>query len=479
MRSMRSRLLVGTALGTAIVLAGAGVVLYVLTRASLLAEFDALLSAKARTLAGLVEQEGDKIELDLGEAGLSEFERAERPEYFQIWFDDGRVFARSRSLQGRDLDRIAGPIDAPACRAVTLPDGRRGRIAGVTFYPQQEDEADAAGSPIARRLVLVVAKDTAQIDRTLGALRWLLVAVCGAATVLSLGMLAWVVRSGLRPVEQLAAQIGQVGEKDLSARIELADVPVELRPVVDRLNDLLARLEAAFARERAFSADVAHELRTPLAGLRATLEVALARPRQADAYQAAMAECLAVCEQTQRIVESLLAMARIEAGQWKVDRQRVDLERMLHECWNPLAGHAEARKLDVRWGVQPKLHLYTDPEKLRVVLQNILENAVTYTNRGGAIHIQGVCRNGRIELSITNTGSRLSEQDVEHVFERFWRGDAARAETGVHCGLGLSVSKQLVELLGGAISVESAVGGTFRVTLAFEGAPAHEQRRGR
>ena len=467
MRSLRSRLLIGTAVGTVLVLSASGFVLYLLVRASLFAEFDGLLGAKARALSALVEQEGRKFELEFDDRGMDEFERAERPEYFQLWLTDGDVLARSRSLKGQDLERIGGIASDPACRPITLPDGRRGRIAGISFYPyQEEDETDAEP----RRVILVVARETAEIDGALARLRALLVAVCAAATLLSLGVLGWVVRHGLRPVDRLADQIEGVGEEDLSARVDLAGAPKELAPIADRLNDLLTRLQAAFARERSFSADVAHELRTPLAGLRSTLEVALSRQRESEDYREAMADCLAICEQTQRMVDTLLSLARIEAGRVDVSRESVRLDEALQECWKPLAERARTRNLQVEWDVKRGLSLDSDPEKLRLILLNILENAVTHSDTAGSIHIEAGSRNGHVEVCVTNTGSQLPQGQAEHVFERFWRGDAARGATGLHCGLGLSLCKQLVTLLGGLISVTSDAGGVFRVALVFDAA---------
>ncbi len=468
MRSLRSRLLAGTAVGTAVLLAAAGIAVYLLVRTRLLAQFDDSLADKARALTLLVEQEREGIEHDFYERVIKEFEPGERPEYFQAWLADGTVLARSPSLREGNLDRIAGPADAPACRWLVLPDGRRGRAAGILFHPQREDRPRSDRNPPSDPpLTLVIARDTREVEGALADLRLLLVAVGAAAILLSLAVLVHVVRSGLEPLDDLAAQIGGLGEEDLAARIAVADAPAELAPVVERLNDLLSRLERAFAQQRALTADVAHELRTPLAGLQATLEVALARERESDAYRSAMADCLVICQQTQRMVDSLLCLARIEAGQAKVHAESLRLHEVLQECWRPLADRAHARGLHVEWNVDPQLVLNTDREKLRLILSNVLDNAVSYTNDAGHIRIEAASQDGRIELSVANTGSHLSQQEAEHVFEQFWRGDEARAATGVHCGLGLSLCRQLVDLLGGSVRVESAAGDTFRVILTF------------
>jgi heavy metal sensor kinase len=466
MRSLRSRLLAGTGLGAVLVLAAAGLAVYVLVRARLVAEFDHALADKARSLAILVEQEGDEVEVEFAEHPLREFQAGVRPEYYQLWLLDGTVLARSPSLGHGNLDRIAGPAHSPACRWVVLPDGRRGRTAGILFHPvgegRRSSRSAASSDP---PLTLVVARDTSQVEGTLGHLRLFLGGVGAAAVVLSLAVLAWVVRSGLRPVSHLAAQIGGLDEGDLGARLDVPDAPAELAPVVERLNDLLGRLERAFAQQKALTADVAHELRTPLAGLQATLEVALSRDRDTDAYRAAMSDCLAICRQTERMVDSLLCLARIDAGEATVHAESVRLHDLLRECWRALADRARGRALQVEWNVDPELALHSDRDKLRLILSNVLDNAVSYADAGGRIWIQAASPDGRIQISVANTGSHLSQDEAERVFERFWRGDEARAATGVHCGLGLSLCKQLVDLLGGSIHVQSAAGDTFRVVL--------------
>ncbi len=469
MRSLRSRLLLGSAVGTIALLSAAGLVVYLLVRARLTAQFDGALAATARSLAYLAEQEHGEIDLEFTELPIEEFRRGERAEYFQVWLPDGTVLARSPSLGQAELHSVAGPLDDPAFAAVVLPDGRRGRTVGVRFHPQVEERRSDADAVSDAPLTLVVARETRDVDDALAYLRLLLVGVGAAAVVLSLAILAGVVRSGLRPVDDLADRIADLGEDDLATRIDVPNAPAELTPVVDRLNELLDRLNQAFAQQKALTADVAHELRTPLAGLQSTLEVALSRERDSAAYRSSMADCLEICRQTQRMVDSLLCLASIDAGQATVHAESVCLQDVLQECWRPLADQARARGLNVDWRVDENLALDTDRDKLRLVLANVLDNAVSYAADGGRIEIAAASpQDGTVEVSVSNTGSSLSDQEIEHVFERFWRADEARAATGVHCGLGLSLCKQLMHLLGGSISAESASEESFRIILAFK-----------
>ncbi|HOW18356.1 MAG TPA: HAMP domain-containing protein, partial [Phycisphaerae bacterium] len=245
MRSLQGRLLLGTAIASAVMLLAAGMVLYLLVRLALVAEFDAVLAAKARALGTLVEQDGDKVDFEAENVAMPEFERANRPEYFELWLEEGSVLARSKSLRGGHLSRIDGPPGVPVFQWTLLPDGRCGRLVGVTFTPRQENNDGEPGRPARpREVTLVVARETAGIDRTLARMGGLLAGVGAAAILVTLGVLALVVRRGLRPAKRLAAEIGRLGETDLGTRIESAGAPAELTPVIQRLNDLLARLEA-------------------------------------------------------------------------------------------------------------------------------------------------------------------------------------------------------------------------------------------
>jgi len=315
-------------------------------------------------------------------------------------------------------------------------------------------------------MTLVLARQTGEIDAVLARLRYLLIVVGSAAVIVTSAMLISVVHGGLRPLRRLATRIEELGEGNLSARVELPHAPAELAPMVDRLNDLLARLEASFRREKAFTSDVAHELRTPLAGLRSTLEVSASKPREPDAYRTAIQESLAITCQMQTMVQNLLCLARMEAGQVQVVRECVDVAALLRECWAMVDREAAERRLRITWELANPCLVETDGHKLRQVFQNLLDNAVSYTNEGGSIAVQAKANDSQALIEITNTGCRLSPEEIERVFDRFWRGDGTRGDTG-HCGLGLSLAQRIVALLKGDIQAESMTDGRFQVRVSI------------
>jgi signal transduction histidine kinase len=274
--------------------------------------------------------------------------------------------------------------------------------------------------------------------------------VSAAAVVTLLGVLGAVVVRSLRPLDDFAAQIAGIAETDLATRLPAAGVPVEMALVVDGFNGLLARLETAFNRERTFSSDVAHELRTPLAGLLATIQVALSRTRGTADYRDALARCEEISHAAHRLVETLLALARLEAGLVKPNQTTVEIDSLIRTEWDKVAAKSANRGVAVSHDDVAELVASLDQDQMRIVLANLLENAVEYTLPGGSIEISCHATTVGFAIRISNSPCELSRDKVVHVFDRFWRSDPARSNSA-HAGLGLSLTKRIVELLGGAI----------------------------
>lgn len=467
--SLKSRLLLLTVAGMALVVGVFALAMNAAVDQSLTGGFDAALAATASTLAAEVEQQGNTINetFDEAEMDLSAFKRPKRPDYYQLWYEDGTVAARSPSLGSADLPRGKASPDTPAFDSLTLPDGRRGRAVTLVFLPKVEQE-EGKRQPTAplQRVTLVVARGTADIEAKRSAFRWLLAGAAAGTILLTLLVAALVVRQGLRPLDRLAAEIAAIREDRLDTTIPVEGMPREMAPIVQRLNDLLHRLEDAFRRERAFTADAAHELRTPLAGIRATLEVALSRVRKPEEYQIAVRESVAIIDHMQTIVGNLLMLARLEGGQVPLRPEPVPLRQEIERLWRPLAGQAEACGIRFAADVPAGLAATADRELMALAVSNLLANAAEYANNGGRIEVAGHGAGGKAELVFSNTGCRLSAEQARHVFERFWRGDTARA-AGVHCGLGLALVERAVAVLGGEVSVTVTPDGVFTVRLVL------------
>ncbi len=498
MRSLQNRLLVGAGVVVALGLTVSSIIIYSVAASTLYREFDNTLQGRARALAALTEYTEDGLEFDFVESDFAEFSRHEQPQYFQLWQADGSVLGRSPSLLEENLARDSLQPDEVRFAAITLPDGRNGRQVSLAFCPkieveEPEDEDDQeesevnngseehealAGNQIDgltnRAVTVSVAMETGAIDRSLASLGILLTVVGGAAVVVCLALLAFVVRRILAPFHRVSAEIERINEQTLDARLDIRSVPLEVVPIVERLNGLFKRLESAFNRERAFSSDVAHELRTPLAGLRSTVEVCRSKHRSSAEYCEALDVCLQICDQAQGMVETLLVISQVESGRALTHTQSIRLEELLRQCWEPFAADAAAKRLRDRWQLAEPCEMKTDRDKLSVVIRNILENAVSHSDAGGEVSVSTQLQNGSVRLCVENSGNRLAGDQVDHVFQRFWRGDVARTDTGKHAGLGLPLAERLTGLLGGDVRVECE-GTIFRVLLEMPVQPGRSR----
>jgi signal transduction histidine kinase len=427
---------------------------YIAVRDALNSDFDRSLMHAAESLMALTELEGGDVEVEFGPDALMQ------ATYFQLWFADGDMLIRSDSLCGVDLPRFSVP-GGMGHQQVTLPAGLPGRALGIRFTPRSDDWDHVADPPV--QLTLVVAKQTLDLSNRLrGYAQFLAIAglVIMAVTIVVARV---IVRRGLAPVDAMAGQIAAIREDDLSTRVMAANIPGELIPMVDKLNAMLDRLALAFERERSFTGNVAHELRTPLTGVRSTMEVALRNHRSDEQYRAAMNECLTIVERMQGMIETLILLSRLDAGQLDVRRESVVLADLIDACRQAVL---DRPTVTFENRVPADLRCAADPDKLMMVLCNLLQNAGEYVNEGGRIQCDAQRVADGVRLDITNTGCALSPDEARRVTERFWRADAARSDTGVHAGLGLALVERLMAAQDGAIAFDSN-NGIFaaRITL--------------
>jgi heavy metal sensor kinase len=294
-------------------------------------------------------------------------------------------------------------------------------------------------------------------------LLWIGLATFGATVVGGF----WLVRLGLSPLARLSDAVSKVSAKDFRLPFHEPRLPAELRPIVERLTETLELLKRAFAREKQAAADISHELRTPLAALLTTIEVGLRKPRSGEEYRELLADCHATGQQMSQLVERLLALARLDAGVDTLRPREVDVAALADQCATLVRPLAEARGLSLRVQRNGPLPLKTDPDKLREILTNLLHNAIEYNRPNGSVELAVEQQNGRLQVEVRDTGIGIAPEARAHIFERFYRADASRQAEGLHAGLGLSIVKGYVDLMGGTICVDSqeGQGSAFRLHL--------------
>lgn len=444
MRSLQQRLSLGLALALGTLLVLGGLLAYPALRSLLMEEFDYALLAKARALTAPTTADGQGISLRFTEYPPPEFQPGSRVEYFQVWSRDGAVAAKSPSLGDAELLRPADATNDLRFWNLSLPDGRPGRALGINLA--LDEGAEVSG------FTVVLARDTMRLRSVL---RTAAAGLVGGG-VLLLAAAAWLAhittRAGLRPVAVLADEVTHIDATSLATRLSTAEAPPELRPIVEQLNSLLGRLHNAFDRERRFSANVAHELLTPVAELRALAENAVRWREDREATGQFAADVLEAACQMERQVNTLLALARSERGELSLQREAINVSVLLDELRAQIIPRLQTKRLELDWLVPTPVVLFTNEAACRALLQNLLDNAVEYTPPGGRI----ICRLERPErvyvFTLANPNPGLKPDDLAHLFEPFWRADAARTDRA-HSGLGLALAKSLVATLRGDLQV--------------------------
>jgi heavy metal sensor kinase len=276
-------------------------------------------------------------------------------------------------------------------------------------------------------------------------------------------------RKSLAPIASMNDQTQRISAENLSARLDVSNARDELGHLAATINDLLTRLESSFREQQRFIADASHELRTPLAVLRGETEVALGKTRTVEEYQQSLSLIQDEAERLSRIVEDLFILARQPISTRKaLNKERVSLNKAVSDCAR--AAQVLALRKGVRLKLEndpPSIALQGDEELIKRMILNLLDNAVKYTPSGGEISLALARQNGHAEIVVRDTGIGIPETDQARVFDRFFRVDKARARAMGGAGLGLSIAQWIVEVHGGAITVNSAPGhgSTFTVVL--------------
>ncbi len=451
MISLQARLtrLVCIAVIPLVLLVGTG--LFVFIRTAIVSRFDDGLRARAQALVGMIKIEDAKLEFDFSAEAMPQYNRAADGEFFELWRLEGNepraVIQRSGSLGAADLP-MKTPAAGPTIWDAPTPTGAAGRMVAVVCTPRVDSEAEHPTPPAQGEggpVLIIVAQSRVEMDRTLR----LFAGALGAAGVLliggTLGAVRIALRRGLRPVAKLASGVAALGPDDLSGRLSYA-TPTELRPIVERTNQLLDRLSAAFDREKRLASSAAHELRTPIAEVRAVAELALSRDRDSAALRHALEQVVEVSQRMGQSADAVLRLARVQAGREKPNLKSVNLRDVLGPVWDRRIGPLNARGVHSSMNVPPDFTVRADAAMLGVMLDNILANAAEHTPRGGTVRAEV---NEQANLCVTNT---IGESDVPGV------------EQPIHAGLGLRTALAMAEAHGGSCDAQ-LVSDRFVVSL--------------
>jgi two-component system OmpR family sensor kinase len=381
--------------------------------------------------------------------------------FVQIVNLDGRVLARSVNLG-------TARLPTPSSLLTQLRDGR----------PVFETRPDFGDEPL--RLVSVPVEragvryaiqiagslDDAHAARRSARLLFLAMSAAILGAVALVG--AMLARAILMPIDQVVQRARLIGDSGLDARLPHPGSRDEIARLVETLNEMLGRIEQGFDAQRRFTADAAHELRSPVSRLRAELEVTLRRPRASGEYKAALHSCLEEVERLSQLTNQLLLLARLDAGAPREPSvQTVPLAPILQEAMTGLAADALQRDVTLALDAPAGVVVRADPAAASVVVANILGNAVKFSPPGGRVRVGVSTDAAEAVVAVSDSGPGIPEAELPRLFERFYRGSAARQSDVPGVGLGLAICRVLVEGQGGSITVSNSPGGgaTFRIRL--------------
>jgi len=465
MNSIRRRLTRDVLAVSAALLGGSLLALYWAARTELGEQFDSALRAKALAISALAGEGEGQGHLDFVDRFLLGTPAGRPGDFFELWDGAGKRLAHSAALGADDLPLRTGSSTIPIFWNIHLPDGRSARAIGVKFMARPENAERDEGSPGAT-YQLVVASSREDFEEALVA--WL--GIAGACSVLLLGATLWTVprllRRGLTPLDRLGDQAAHIDVDKLAERFPAGGLPAELQPICGRLNALLARLEESMIRERRFSADLAHELRTPLAEIQGLAESALKWPESRD--PATDREILAIARQMKALVTSLLTLARGERGQLKAGLELIGVDRLIGDVWRPFFARAAARNLQVELNLASATAI-GDPVLMRSILTNLFDNAVDHAPAGAVVGISVEAVASRVAVKVANSAANLEPADLDRLFDRFWRKESARSG-GLHTGLGLPLARMFALAMKWTLTAE--LDGDRRLVFTLSGPAA-------
>ena len=355
-----------------------------------------------------------------------------------------------RAIQQQGLLQTIVLTDAQRVRVFIMPLVREGQTLG--FF--EVAEALSVTEATLRSLVVI-----------------LFVAVPAMPTLAALG--SWFIADrALHPIDAITRQAQRISEQDLHRRLNLDLPDDEVGRLARTFDAMLDRLNAAFQRQRQFTADASHELRTPLTVIKTNIGVTLNRPRSVKQYQTALTQVEDEVDRLTRLTNDLLLLARADASQPVAPQREIDLVPIAHGVVDELRPLAEARRLTLNFAAPESAQVPGDPDQLHRLCFNLIENAIKYTSQGSvsvniALSPALPPTPAQVRLTVEDTGSGIAAEHLPHLFERFYRVDAARSREEGGSGLGLAIAHSIVTAHGGSIDVKSDVGQGTIVTVTL------------
>ncbi|MDI9637086.1 ATP-binding protein [Geitlerinema splendidum] len=457
-KSLRSRLALLAASLLTIIQIGLSVAFYQFTLQGLITQLDNNLITVATQVNAMLDNGEDFNENDINfqfdDSGIAA-QTFLRDRLFFVRVVDtgtGRILAENTDY-GVPIHPLSDHAAFETLRAETSP------VEAVRVYSQRIDRDG--------RYALQVGQSLSDIEAT--QLQLINLVIISAFVTAGLGGgIGWLIaQRALKPIKALTQIARSMDEHDLSTRITTELPNDEIGQLGAVFNQMLDRIEAAFLRQRQFTADAAHELRTPLAIIQTGLDVALEQMRTPEVYHAMLDNLRSEVTRLTKLTTTLLTLARLDTSNFQLSRQVCDVSVLVETVADQMQFAAREKGIDIERNIQEGITAWLDENRIIQLVVNLLDNAIKYTPEGGSITVSLSQQDGTLQLRITDTGIGISAEHLAHIFDRFYRVDRARSRQQGGFGLGLAISQQIAHLHGGQIDASSTIGSgsTFIVTL--------------
>jgi len=453
--SIRVRLTAWYTLLLLLVLLAFSAALYLGLSRYLYADADALLEIDARAITSGLDYEGGRVRLDEAAPGpLAVYD----PSNGKLLFGDPRLASRPAVVAA--LARVRSSGDPDVRSAVYGDDEQAWRVMTAPVVVNTRTE-----------LILQLARSLEDVETTLQRLLALILATIPLTLLVAAGGGLFLAGRALAPVDRITQAAAQIGAGDLSHRLEVSRSRDELGRLGVTLNDMIARLEEAFARQRRFAADASHELRTPLAVIRSQADVTLSRPRSEHEYREALEDIAAAADRMGLLIGDLLTLARADAGDARLTLTPEPFGEFAAGVVEQLQPLALERRVGLLWlGDEPGPIVQGDRMRLTQLTLNLVDNALKNAPEG-VVRVSVRQEGESAVFEVSDNGIGIASEHLPHIFDRFYRIDEARSRREGGVGLGLSICDWIARAHGGSIHVESepGLGSTFTVTLPLAG----------
>lgn len=443
-----------------VILSVLGVFLYFSLSKIVYDAVDSGLLSRAKALTTLVSSDNNKTEFEFSDEIMWEYNSPKSKIFFQIRRLDGFTLEKSASLKDSELPFFGK--EARTYFKTILLKGIPTRL--VNFHPPVEIEN--ALKDRGNGLVIQCAEDIEHQTNLLKRYRLVL-----SISILSIMLISAsggfiISRKALAPVKDISETIDKISESNLSERINVENVPKELQILASSFNRTFDRLEITFNRQRQFVADASHELRTPLSVIMSQSEIALRKERSLEEYKNTLTSVMEAAKMMSATVRKLLTLTRLSTDTVGLKLETINLSEIIHKSVKLLSSLAEqtGNNIDIALGTEPLL-IYGDRAALLELFTNLLDNAIKYNVPQGKISLSARKENGFIVCEIKDTGIGIPEEDLDKVFDRFYRVDKSRSKESGGSGLGLSISQEIVKLHGGKINIKSKLGSGTNVSV--------------